>query len=77
MVYLENQIQHFKDKAYYKVSNDQCYTNNRKENVEILEELMEDEHGDWRKKIYFLEEELAETSKKSADTVADTIYNEH
>ena len=39
---LEDQIQHLKSKAYYKLSNDQRSINTFLEKVEILDEVMED-----------------------------------
>ena len=72
---MEHQIQHFKTKAQYKVSNDQHYINTCQGKVDILEEMMEAEREDGQKKIHCLEEQLAETRKKSAETVADTRWD--
>ena len=69
---MEHQIQHFKAKAYYKSWNDQRSINNHQEIFDILENMMEVEREDGRKNMHFIEEELTETRKKSAETVADT-----
>ena len=69
---MEHQIQHFKAKAYCKASNNQRYIKTHQEKFDILEEMMEAEREDGRQKMHFLEEELAETRKKSSETVAET-----
>ena len=46
VAYMEHHTQHFKDKAYYKSSNDQRYINTLQEKVEILEEIIEAENED-------------------------------
>ena len=61
---MENQIQHFKTKAYYKASNDQHSINSRQEKVDILEELTEAEREYGMQKIHCLEKELVETREK-------------
>ena len=60
MADLDQQIQQFKSKAYYKASNDQRYINNLQEKVNILEEMMEDEREDGRQNMHCLKEELYE-----------------
>ena len=68
---MEHHIQHFKSKAYYKASNDQRSINTCKEKVERFEEMMEAEREDGRKKMHCLEEELADTRKKSDESVTE------
>ena len=74
---MEHQIKHFKSNAYYKESNDQRSINDCQEKVDILEDMMQAEREDGRKKMYYMQDELAETQNKSYETVAETRYDAH
>ena len=64
--YLEHHIQNFKSKAYYRASNDQRSINIHQEKVDILEEMMDAEREEGRKKMHCMEDELDKKRKKSA-----------
>ena len=70
MADMEHQIQPFKSKAYYKASTDQRSINAFQEKFDTLEEVMEAEREYGRKKMYYLEDYLADTRKKSAEPVS-------
>ena len=77
MEHLEHQIQHFKAKAYYKASNNQCFINIFQKTFDILEEVVEPACEGGRNKMHFLEEALTDIMKILADIVAEMRCDAH